>query len=72
MAKTTHELMNILATGASVTMSARGKLSNELMNLAVTAKNGGGILTLTNCEMLVSSELLNIGVSGKNHVHFIL
>jgi len=72
MGKTAHELQQILATGASVTVSAKGRISSELMNLAVTAKNAGGILTLTDCQMLISNELLQVGTSGKNHVHFIL
>ncbi len=65
-----HELLQLLAAGASFSLKAGLKPHHELLQLAAAAKNGGGRLTLTGLKLRPHHELLQVAAAGKGSVTF--
>jgi hypothetical protein len=63
-----HSLEEILINGASLELSAKGRMPNALIDLAACAKRGGSHLTLTEASGLLLPTLTDIARAGSGHV----
>lgn len=61
-------ILQILATGCSLTLPAAGFLPQSLLQFAAAARTAGGKLRLTHCNGLLPQTLLQIGACGQGHV----
>lgn len=66
--KMQHELEELLSAGASLELSAKGKLAHQLVDLAKCAKRGGSQLTLNDLGFLLQNQLIDIARAGSGHV----
>ncbi|ARD12858.1 MULTISPECIES: hypothetical protein [Pseudomonas] len=63
-----HDLVAILAAGASLELSAKAKHQHDLVALATAAKTGGSHLTLSDISIKPQHDLIAIATAGKGHV----
>jgi hypothetical protein len=66
--KMQNELEELLSVGASLEISAKGKLTHQLVDLAKCAKRGGGHLTLSEAGSFLQHQLIDIARAGSGHV----
>ncbi|WP_439864891.1 hypothetical protein [Pseudomonas antarctica] len=66
--KMQHELEELLSAGASLEISAKGKMAHQLADLAKCAKRGGSHLTLIDLGILMQNQLIDIARAGSGHV----
>ena len=65
--KPQHQLEELLSNGAALELSARGKMPNQLVDLAVCAKRGGSHLTISDLGLLMQNQLIDIARAGSGH-----
>ena len=68
--KMQNQLEELLSSGAALEVSARGKMANQLVDLAVCAKRGGSHLTIKDIGLLMQNQLIDIARAGSGHVTF--
>ncbi|MCG8291919.1 hypothetical protein [Pseudomonas entomophila] len=67
-ARLQHDLVALLAAGASLELPVGTRLQHDLVSLAIAAKNAGTHLTLTQAGFRLQHDLIAIAVAGKGHV----
>lgn len=65
-----NDLVDILSAGASISMNVGVRQSDEWIDLAFAAKNGGGHLTIKGVSQWTKERLVNISFAGRGHVTF--
>lgn len=68
--KMQNQLEDLLSAGASLEVTALGKVANQLVDLAVCAKRGGSHLTIKDIGLLMQNQLIDIARAGSGHVKF--
>lgn len=63
-----NQLEELLSAGVALEISAKGKMPNQLVDLAAMAKRGGSHLTLTDIGPLMQNQLIHIARAGSGHV----
>lgn len=68
--KMQNQLEELLSAGAALEISAKGKMANQLVDLARCAKRGESHLTITDLGLLMQNQLIDIARAGSGHVTF--
>ncbi|MCF5228575.1 MULTISPECIES: hypothetical protein [unclassified Pseudomonas] len=66
--KMQNQLEELLSAGAGLEISARGKMPNQLVDLAICAKRGGSQLTIIEVGLLMQNQLIDIARAGGGNV----
>lgn len=65
-----HQLEEILASGGTLEISARGKMQHAIVDLAKSAKRGNSHLTLVDAGSIMHHGIIEIARAGAGHVTF--
>ncbi len=64
------EIIECLKAGGSMSVDAEKFFFGELRNCAEAARDGGGVLTLTNSEWLGYERIRTLCRDGRGHISF--
>lgn len=68
--KLTNDLIKIATAGGGFRLDAKTRLTDELVQLAAAAKNGGATVIFSGTGMFSAHDLIRIGAAGKGAVIF--
>ena len=66
--KTTTEIIGLANTGVNLIVDASKKTTTELMNIINAVINGGGHITLRNCDSKTTTELRNLCINFSERI----
>ncbi len=69
-ARSTQEIMQIVAAGGGITMNGAARSTQELMQIAAAGASKGSRVTFTSLAARSTQELMQIAAAGRGCVSF--